>query len=86
MAATVRIAESTHRALAEVAKAERITMQAALTRAVEAYRRHVFLAGLADDFARLKEDPRAWAAEQAERALWDQALGDGAEETAGARK
>jgi glutaminase len=79
MAATVRIEQATHRALAEVARAKGITMQAALTCAVEAYRRQVFLEGLAEDFARLRADRRAWTQEQKERHTWDQSLKDGAE-------
>jgi hypothetical protein len=54
-------------------------MQAALTQAIEAYRHQVFLDGLADDFARLKSAPEAWAEEQGERCAWDQTLGDGGE-------
>lgn len=80
MAATVRIEEGTHKALGEIAKAKGITMQAALSRAVETYRRAVFLEGLADDFARLRADPKAWAQEQAERGQWDQTLADGDDE------
>jgi hypothetical protein len=79
MAATVRIEQATHRALAEVARAKGITLQSALTCAVEAYRRQVFLEGLADDFARLRADRRAWTEEQQERAAWDQTLKDGAD-------
>ncbi len=77
MASTVRISASAHQALAEVAQAKGITMQAALAQAIESYRRQVFLEGLADDFARLQADRKAWADEQTERRVWDQTLADG---------
>ncbi len=48
-----------------------------LDRAIEAYRRHLFLEGLNADFAALRNDPVVWADEQAERAEWDATLADG---------
>ena len=77
MAMTVRIEESAHRALRDVAEAHGLTLQAALTKAIEAYRRQVFLEGLADDFAELRSDRDAWADEEAEREVWDDTLADG---------
>jgi hypothetical protein len=55
-------------------------MQAILDKAIEEYRRRTFLEGLAGDFAALRADPKAWAEEQAERRLWDNALMDDLDE------
>ncbi len=74
---TIRITGETHARLRELAAQEGATLQAVLDRAVEAYRRQCFLDGLADDFARLRANPEAWAEEQAEREVWDSALADG---------
>jgi hypothetical protein len=76
MLATVQIEEDARRALEELAQREGKTIEAILTRAVDLYRREAFLAGVAEDFAALRADPDAWAAEQAERQAWDATLGD----------
>jgi hypothetical protein len=46
-------------------------------RAVEHYRRELFLADLNAAYARLRADPVAWRDELAERALWETTLADG---------
>ena len=78
MAETVRIAPETHAALVEIAKAQHISLTEALTRAVAAYRREQFLAGVAADFAALT--PKEHAEEAAEAATWDATLADGRDE------
>ena len=45
--------------------------QQVLDRALEAYRRRLFLEKANAAFAALQADPKAWAAEQRERSLWD---------------
>jgi hypothetical protein len=77
MADTVRIDAAAHAALTEIARAKHLTLTEALSRAVETYRRHVFLEGVADDFTALRSDPKAWREELAERAAWDTAAADG---------
>jgi hypothetical protein len=52
----------------------------ALSRAVAAYGREFFLDGVASDFIALRDDPRAWAEEQAERAAWDTGPGSRTDE------
>ena len=42
----------------------------------EAARRTAFLEGLNADFESLRQDPAAWADEQAERRAWDVTLAD----------
>ena len=56
------------------------SMTELLDKAIEAYRRQQFLAGLNSDLAALRRDPAAWEEEQAERKQWDATLADGLEE------
>jgi predicted transcriptional regulator len=77
--ATIRISESSRRALREISQRDNKTMQAVLEQAIEAYRRQTFLVGLSADFAVLRENEPEWQAEKAERAAWDTALADGKE-------
>jgi len=80
MAETVRIEPAAHAALASIARAKHLSLTEALTRAVECYRRDVFLESLAAGFDELRADPEAWASEQAERASWDATMNDGLDE------
>jgi hypothetical protein len=52
-------------------------MQAVLEKAVEAYRRKLFLEEVNRAYAELREDPDAWANLESERAAWDSTLADG---------
>jgi hypothetical protein len=80
MAETVRIDPNAHATLAEIARAKHIPLTEALSRAVEAYRRQVFLEAVASGFEALRDDPEAWAEEQAERAPWEATSADGLED------
>jgi hypothetical protein len=42
--------------------------------------REAFIKGVVADFAALRADPKAWAEELAERAVWDLAIADGLED------
>ncbi len=77
MAETVRIDPIAHAALAEIARAKHLTLTEALSRAIETYRRQVFLEGVADDFAALHPNTEAWAEEQAEQDVWETTNADG---------
>lgn len=81
MAASVmmRMREDTHRALREVAEAENSSLQDALARAVELYRKTVFFEQMNAALERLRSDPEAWTQELKERKEWDAALMDGIE-------
>ena len=79
MAETVRIEPAAHLALVEIAREKHVSLTEALSRAVELYRRQVFLEGVAADFASLKADAGAWAEEEAERRVWDASNADGFE-------
>ena len=77
MSATVRINPQSHRKLKSLAAEMGESMPIVLEHAIEALRRQRFLEQAADDFARLRQDKKAWAAELAERKIWDNTLNDG---------
>jgi hypothetical protein len=79
MAETVRIEPTAHAALAEIARAKHVTLTEALSRAVEAFRREVFFEQMSAAHDEVCADPKALAAEEAERALWDRTNLDGLE-------
>ena len=74
---TVRINETTHALLKELSKKEHTSMQLVLEHAVEEYRRRKFLEDVNAGYAAARADPGTWAEIEAERAAWDQTLGDG---------
>jgi hypothetical protein len=76
----VRISRSTHAALCALAEEADESMTQVLDRAIEAYRRQRFLAGLNADFAALRRNKAALKEELAERAQWDSTLNDGLED------
>jgi hypothetical protein len=76
---TVRISDSSRTTLRELAAKEKASMQAILDKALESYRRQLFLAEVNKAYAALRQDPKAWAQVEKERAEWDAALGDGLE-------
>jgi hypothetical protein len=77
MAQTVRINESTHALLRQLADADNISLNEELELAVQARRKERFFAEMHAGYAQLPETERAEDA--AENALWDHALGDGLE-------
>ena len=78
MASTnVRISIGAHETLRRLARAEHVPIESVLERAVEQYRREKFVRGANADFAALQKDRKAWAAEVAERRLWERTLADG---------
>ena len=68
------------RALRALASENDESMTEILDKAIEAYRRQQFLAGLNSDFAALRSKPAAWEEEQTERRKWDVTLSDGLED------
>jgi hypothetical protein len=77
MAETVRIDPSSHATLAEIARAKHIPLSEALARAVESYRRELMIQAMDADYGALRDDPKAWAEEQADRAAWETTSADG---------
>src|SRR5580658_5583484 len=76
-ATTVRISETSHQVLKELADQTGQTMMDVLDKAVDAYRRKLFFEQLNAGYAELRADPEAWAEHLAERKLWDVTLMDG---------
>jgi predicted transcriptional regulator len=76
-APTVRISEKSHRVLKELAEQTGQTMMEVLDKALDAYRRQVFLDAVIAGYAALRADPEAWAEHLAERKLWEATLMDG---------
>ena len=74
---SVRIRPATRKALAELAQATRSSPQKVLDSAVESYRRHVFLKGANQAYARLRKNSKAWADYRTELATWERLSGDG---------
>ena len=64
----IRISRTAHATLRRLAEEADEPMTEVLEQAVEAYRRQRFLEALNEDFAALRGDETAWAAEQDERA------------------
>jgi hypothetical protein len=75
----IRISPRSKAVLRTLAKQEGKPMQAVLDEAIEHYQRDKFLDEVNAAFANLRSDPKAWKEERAERALWDETLGDGIE-------
>lgn len=83
---TVRISPRSHQALRELARRSGKPMQTILDHAIEEERRRLFIAEANASYAAVHQDPKAWAALQAERAEWDATLLDGLEAEPPTRK
>jgi len=77
---TVRIKQKYHNTLRKMASAEGKPMQAILETAIEEYRRQRFLHEANAAYAALRNDPKQWKEELAERKEWDSTLIDGQED------
>ena len=55
-------------------------MAEVLAKAIEAYRRHVFMEQFNAAYAALRADSKAWQQGQDEQAMWDVTLSDGLED------
>jgi len=74
---TVTLSNTAHKTLIELAETSGETMQMVLDKAIESYRRHVFLEQANQAFAALRQNEELWQEELAERELWDQVAADG---------
>ena len=77
MSASVRINPESHRKLKSLAEELGESMPVVLEQAIEALRRARFLEQASKAYADLRSDKKAWAAELAERKVWDKSLKDG---------
>jgi predicted transcriptional regulator len=76
---TVRISDTSRNTLRKLAAKEGASMQAILDKAVESYRRQLFLEEVNKAYAALRQDQGAWAQIEQEREAWDTTLEDGLE-------
>lgn len=74
---TVRISPKSHKLLSELAEELSTSMPQVLDKALETYRRELFLRAANADLTRLKTDRRAWKAYRQELAAVDATVGDG---------
>ncbi len=79
MAIQVRVNETTHSIIRSLANEFGESMQSIVDKAVERYKRELFLEGLNQDFKNLQENEVDWNAELEERYLWENTLLDGVE-------
>jgi predicted DNA-binding protein len=77
---TISLSEATHEMLAALTELTGETMQTVLDKAIENYRRHIFLLQANRAFAALRQNEELWQEEIEERDLWDQTISDGIEE------
>ena len=80
MATAVRVGAEAHKALREMSKSRGVPITQLVDEAIERLLREDLLRRGNEAYARLREDPEAWAEELAERRLWDTALMDGLED------
>ena len=79
MTTTVRIETQTRDKLRLLSKLEKKPMHIILDQAIEDYRRKNFLEEANRAYASLRQDAKAWHAEEKERLEWDVTLHDGLE-------
>jgi predicted transcriptional regulator len=77
---TVRIKPETHVKLRDIAQASGQSMPDVLEQAVESLRRSRLLDESNRAYAALRDDPKAWKAEIAERKSWEATLSDDLED------
>ncbi|MBW4695380.1 MAG: hypothetical protein KME27_26830 [Lyngbya sp. HA4199-MV5] len=74
---TVSLSNTSHATLIKLAETSGESMQTVLDKAIENYRRHVFLMQANQAFDALRQNQALWQEELAERGLWDQTMADG---------
>ena len=77
---TVRVKPETHAKLRDIARSSGRSMPEVLDEAVEVLRRMRLLEETGRAYAALRDDPKAWCAELAEREAWSTTLGDDVKE------
>jgi hypothetical protein len=74
---TIDISETTHKTLLQLAQSSGDDLVTIMDRAVENYRRYVFLVQADRAFTTLKQNEELWQEEIAERQAWDVTIADG---------
>jgi len=80
MAVTMRVSEEAHRTLKEIAGERGVPMTDLLDEIIRQLKREDRLRRGNEAYARLREDPKAWAEELEERRLFEGTLMDGLED------
>ncbi|WP_413171889.1 hypothetical protein [Anabaena azotica] len=75
----VSISETTHKTLLTMVEDSGETIQSILDRAIENYRRSLFLTRANEAFTLLRQNETLWEEEISERQLWEQTIADGVE-------
>lgn len=78
--AMVRVSKAAWRTLKDLSERRGETMQEIVDKALEEYRRKLFLEEANRAFAEIRNNPQAWQEELEERKAWDAAIADGLEE------
>lgn len=73
----INMSETTHHTLLKLANSSGDTIQEILDKAIENYRRQLFLVQANNAFLTLRNNKTLWQKEIAEREVWDQTLVDG---------
>ena len=76
----IRVEQATHKKLRALASRTGGTMPQLVAAAVEELERKLFWEQVNQEFALLRDDPKSWKHELAERAAWDATLSDGLED------
>ena len=79
MAIQVRVNETTHTVIRNLANELGESMQSIVDKAIERYKRELFLESLNQDFKKLQENEIDWKNGLEERRLWENTLLDGVE-------
>lgn len=74
---TVRVSETAHALLKEIAERSRTSMSAVIELALEEHRKRLFWVNARREFEELRSDADAWRAELAEAEVWDASIADG---------
>jgi hypothetical protein len=77
---TIDISETTHKTLLQLAQSSGDDLVTIMDRAVENYRRYIFLVQADRAFSTLKQNEELWQEEIAERQAWDVTIADGVTE------
>ena len=80
---TVRMSQESREVLRELSHETNTTQAAVVERALSEYRKRLFWERATADFAAIRADEQAWAAEKEEEGVWDATLADGLEDEGG---
>ncbi len=73
----VRVDAADKETLEELAAMEGVSTPRILHRVIQKYKRDMFFDRLNRGYQNMKEDPKLWAQEQADRKLFESSIGDG---------